>query len=156
MKGAALAGFAAAILSSIPIVGYGCCLWLLGTGAAAVWLYQRAIPTAYVTPGMGMRIGAVSGMFAFLVNAVWMTFRFTRDSTEFRTILTEQMEKSIAANPNPQAQDLMRQFSNTLNTPQGIATFFIFLLVVLAVAFILFSAAGGAFGASIFRRRELR
>jgi hypothetical protein len=46
---------------------------------------------------------------------------------------------------------------NTLNTPQGLATFLVLCLIIMAVAFVVFSAAGGALGASMFsRRRDLR
>jgi hypothetical protein len=43
-----------------------------------------------------------------------------------------------------------------LNTPQGLATFFVLILVIMAVAFVIFSAAGGALSASILTRRRLR
>jgi hypothetical protein len=153
-KGAFLTGLIAAILSATPIVGWGCCLWLLGTGAAAVWLYQRRIPGAYVTPGMGLRIGAVSGVIAYAASTIWSVFRFTKDSDEFRRAMVEQMEKSMASNPDPRAQDIMRQFMNNLSTPQGLATFFVMILVIMAIVFVIFSAGGGALGAAMFARRR--
>jgi hypothetical protein len=67
------------------------------------------------------------------------------------------MDKSIAANPDPRAQELMRQFTANLNTPEGLATFFVVMLAVMAIVFVIFTAAGGALGASMFaRRRNLR
>ena len=156
-KGAFLSGLAAAVLSAAPVLGLGCCLWLLGAGALAVWLYQRRIPGAVVTPGMGMRIGAVSGVIGFVLTALWSVFRFARDSGEARTAMAQQMEKSIAAQPDPRAQELLRQFMNTLNTPGGLAGFFVLVMAITAIFFVLFSAAGGALGASMFaRRRDLR
>ncbi len=157
LKGALLAGLSAAVLSAAPVVGLGCCLWLLGAGALSVWLYQRRIPGALVTPGMGMRIGSVSGAIAFVAATIWSVFRFARDSGEFRTAMVEQMDKSIASNPDPRAQEIMRQFMATLNTPQGLATFFVLVMILMAIVFVVFSAAGGALGASMFaRRRDLR
>ena len=156
-KGAILSGLIAAVLTATPVISLGCCLWLLGAGALSVFLYQRRVPAAFVTPRMGMRIGAVSGVVGFVASTFWMVFRFARDNQEFRTALQEQMDKSIAANPDPHAQDIMRQFMNYLNTPQGLATFFVLILVVMAIAFVVFSAAGGALGAAMFaRRRDLR
>jgi ABC-type spermidine/putrescine transport system permease subunit I len=106
---------------------------------------------------MGMRIGAVSGTVGFVASTFWLVFQFARNSQEFRTALEEQMEKSIGANPDPRAQDIMRQFMNNLNTPQGLATFFVLILVVMAIAFVVFTAAGGALGAAMFaRRRDVR
>jgi hypothetical protein len=156
-KGALLCGLGAAVLTAMPVLGLGCCLWLLGAGALAVWLYQRRVPGILVTPGMGMRIGAVSGGIGYVATTIWSVFRFASNSQEFRTALQEQMEKSLAANPDPRAQEIMRQFMGNLNTPQGLATFFVLIMAIMAVVFVIFSAAGGALGASMFaRRRDLR
>jgi len=156
-KGAFLSGLIAAVLTAAPVLSLGCCLWLLGAGALSVFLYQRRLPGAFVTPGMGMRIGAVAGVIGFVATTIWSTFRFATNNQEVRTALQEQMDKSIAANPDPRAQDIMRQLMNNLNTPQGLATFFVLVLVIMAVVFVVFSAAGGALGASMFaRRRDLR
>jgi hypothetical protein len=155
-KGAFLAGLIAAVLSAAPVISMGCCLWLLGAGALAVWLYQRRVPGVFVTPGMGMRIGAVSGAVCFVATAAWMVFQFSTNSGEVRSAMIQQMDKSIAANPDPRAQELMRQFMSNLNTPEGLATFFVLMLAIMAIVFVLFTAAGGALGASMFARRRLR
>ncbi|HEY4899407.1 MAG TPA: hypothetical protein VIH91_01180 [Terriglobales bacterium] len=156
-KGALLSGLGAAVLTAMPVMGLGCCLWLLGAGALAVWLYQRRVPGTLVTSGMGMRIGAVSGAVGYVATTIWSVFRFASNSQEFRTAMQEQMDKSLAANPDPRAQEIMRQFMGNLNTPQGLATFFVLILAIMAVVFVIFSAAGGALGASMFaRRRDLR
>ncbi|HYV73521.1 MAG TPA: hypothetical protein VFB24_04610 [Candidatus Binatia bacterium] len=153
-KGALLTGLIAAVLTAIPYVGFGCCLWMLSTGALAVGLYQRRVPGVYVTPGMGMRIGALSGTIAFVVTTFWSVYEFARDNQQFRSIFTEQMEKTISSNPDPRAQEIMRQFVNNLNTPEGLATFFVIILIIMAIVFVIFSAAGGALGASMFARRQ--
>ena len=132
----------------MPVMGLGCCLWLLGAGALAVWLYQRRIPGSFVTPGMGMRIGAVAGGIGFFANALWMALRFTANSQELRKAMQEAFDKSISANPDPRAQEVMRQFMGNLSTPQGFATFFVLILAVMGVAFVIFGAAGGALGES--------
>ena len=155
-KGALLSGLAAAVLTAAPVISLGCCLWLLGSGALAVFLYQRRVPGVFITSGMGMRIGALSGIIGFVATTVWSVFRFAANSGEFHTALQEQMDKSISANPDPRAQELLRQFMNTLNTPQGLATFFVFILVIMAIVFVVFGAAGGALGASMFARRRTR
>lgn len=156
-KGAFVSGLAASLLTAVPVLSLGCCLWLLGSGALAVWLYQRRAPGAMVTPGIGMRIGAVSGVVGFVVTTIWSVVRFASNSQEFRSALQEQMDKSIASNPDPRAQEIMRQFISNLNTPQGLATFFVLMLAIMGVVFVIFGAAGGALGASMFaRRRDLR
>ncbi len=153
-KGALLAGLVSATLSGIPILGYGCCLWMLGAGGLAVWLYQRRIPGVIVTPGMGLRIGALSGAVAFFVTAMFWVFLFTKNSQELRTVFAEQMEKSIARNPDANAQEVGRQMISYLNTPEGLATSFVVGIVIMAIVFVVFCAAGGALGASMFARRR--
>lgn len=158
-KGALLSGIGAAILSAIPIVSVGCCLWMLGAGALAVGLYQKQVPGATITPGMGMRVGALAGFFGFLVNAVVTTVSFVafRRSSDFRRAMQEQMDKQMASNPDPKVKEMVQQMVAWMSTPQGAATLVVFVLVFMAVAFLIFTAAGGALGASMFgRRRELR
>jgi hypothetical protein len=155
-RGALLAGAGAAILSAVPIVSLGCCLWTLGAGALAVALYQRRVPGTMITPGMGMKLGALAGVFAFVIHAVVSTLSFVafRSSSEFRRALQEQMDKQIANSSDPRAQEIMRQMFEWINTPQGMATFMVGMLVVLAIMFVVFTAAGGALGASMFGKRR--
>ena len=158
-QGALLAGAGAAILTAIPFVSLGCCLWMLGAGALAVALYQRRAGGTLVTPGMGLKIGALAGAFAFVINAAVTTssFLFVRSSGDFHRALQEQMEKQMAATSDPKAQEIMQRMMDWIGTPQGIATLIVVILVVLAVMFVIFTAAGGALGASMFgRRREFR
>lgn len=155
LKGALLTGIAAGLLSAVPIVSLGCCLWIFGAGALSAFLYQKRTPLTPVTPGMGMRIGALTGVFGFLVNAIVTTLTFVvfRNSNDFRQAMQEQMSKQLAATPDPRAQQMMQQFMDWMTTPAGMATFLIIVLLVLAVVFVLFSAAGGALGISMFGRR---
>jgi hypothetical protein len=158
-QGALLAGAGAAVLTAIPFISVGCCLWMLGAGALSVVLYQRQLPGTPVTPGMGMRLGALAGLFAFLINAVVTTLSFVlfRSSSDFRRAMQEQMEKQIASNPDPKAQEIVQRLVDWMSTPQGAATLIVVVLLVMAVMFVLFCSAGGALGASMFgRRREFR
>ena len=158
-QGALLAGAGAGILSVVPIVKLGCCLWLLGAGALVVALYQRRAPGTPVTPGMGMRLGALTGLCAFLIYAVVATrsFLVLLSSGEFRRLMQQQAEKQMASNPDPKVQDIMRQILDWISTPQGMATFIVVTLLVMAIMFVVFCSAGGALGASMFgRRREFR
>jgi len=158
-QGALLAGAGAAILTAIPFVSVGCCLWMLGAGALSMMLYQRRLPGTLVTPGMGMRLGALAGLFAFMINAVVTTLSFVlfRSSSNFRRAMQEQMEKQMSSNPDPKAQEMLQHMMDWMSTPQGAATLIVVVLVVMAVMFVLFCSAGGALGASMFgRRREFR
>src|SRR5271166_802590 len=158
-QGALLAGAGAAVLSAIPLVSLGCCLWMLGAGALAVALYQRRMPGTLITPGMGMKLGALAGVFGFAINAVVTTVSFVtfRSNSDFRRAMQEQMEKQMASNPDPKVKEMVQSMLAWMATPQGAATLVVLVLIMMAVMFVLFCSAGGALGASMFgRRREFR
>ncbi|MGC2108514.1 MAG: hypothetical protein WA655_03295, partial [Candidatus Korobacteraceae bacterium] len=80
-----------------------------------------------------------------------------RTSNEFRRAMQQQMDKQMAGNPDPKVKEMMQQMLAWMSTPQGAATLVVIALVFVAVVFLIFTAAGGALGASMFgRRRELR
>ena len=150
-----MVGVGAGLLSSIPYISLGCCLWLLGAGALSVTLYQRQVPGTVITPGMGVRLGGLAGVFAFLLNAVMSTLQFlVFHASDFRQQMQEQMQKALERNPDPEVQKMAQQLMDRLNTPEGAAALFVLMLAIVAVAFLLFTAAGGALGASMFPRRK--
>jgi len=154
-----LCGVAAAILTSIPFVSIGCFLWMLGAGAMCVNLYRRQVPGTVITPAMGMRIGALSGVVGFVVHAIVTTAAFVgrRGSGEFQQAMQDQMKKQMASAPDPKTQEMMQRMVDWMSTAQGAATMIILALIFMGVIFLLFTAAGGAMGASMTRgHRQLR
>jgi hypothetical protein len=157
LPGALMAGAGAAVLSSLPVLGFGCCLWLLAAGVISVYLYQKRLPGTLIAPGMGMRIGALAGGVAFALQAVMSTLLFATEGDQVRKALEEQLQASMAKAPDPRTQEILHQFMAKINTPDGMATFFLWVLVLMALVFVLFCGAGGALGASMTaRRRGLR
>lgn len=153
-QGALLAGVGAALLSSLPFLALGSLLWLLIAGALSVSLYQRRVPTAIVRPGMGMRIGALAGVFAFAITAILSTVLFATEGNQLRQMMEDQLRASMAKAPDPRSAELLQQFISKLNTPEGLATFFLWVMVFIAIIFVIFSAAGGALGASRSARKR--
>lgn len=153
-RGALLAGIVAGILSDLPFLSYGFALWLFGAGVMAVSMYAKRVPDTFITSRMGLRIGALAGVFAFLLNAIGTTLLFTVAGDMVRKMLQEQLQTSIAKSPDPKAQQILQDFMAKLSTPDGMATFFVLLLIVLGVLSVVFGAAGGALGASMSRRRS--
>ncbi len=153
-QGALLAGVGAALLSSLPFLALGSLLWLLLAGIMSVSIYQRRVPSAVIRPGMGMRIGALAGVFAFVITAITSTVLFATEGDQLRQMLGEQLRASIAKAPDPRSQEIMQQFISKLNTPEGLATFFLWVMALIAVIFVILSAAGGALRASLSARRR--
>ena len=152
-KVAALAGAIAAVLSVLPLVSIGCCLWIVGAGALAVMFYQqKRMPGSVVTVGMGARLGAVSGLLAYVF---WFVMQFltivaTGNSGKIREAMLEGMKQSAARNPDPNAQQMLEKMS----TPEGIAILMTAMIVGFLVVFVIFGVIGGAVGASIWGRKQ--
>ena len=149
-----MAGVGAALLSSLPFLALGSLLWLLLAGALSVTMYQRRVPTAVIRPAMGMRIGALAGLFAFGLTAILSAVLFATQGNQLRETMEEQLRASMAKAPDPRSAEMLQQFITKLGTPEGMATFFLWVMAFLAIVFIVFSAAGGALGASISARRR--
>ncbi len=103
---------------------------------------------------MGMRIGALAGVFAFVITAILSTVLFATEGNQLRQMMEEQLRSSMAKAPDPRSAELLQQFVSKLNTPEGLATFFLWVMAFIAVIFVIFSAAGGALGASFAARRR--
>ena len=146
----ALAGLITAVLMMTPLAYFGFGM-LIGGGLSVVF-YRRRIPVANVTPGMGARLGMVSGIlgggiFAALLSIGIMLFH-AWDSV--RAKLIEVVEQTAARNPDPQAQQALEFFKS----PQGIVLLLTTALIGALIAFVIFSGLGGALGAALLRRKE--
>jgi hypothetical protein len=146
----ALAGLIAAVLMMTPLAGFG--LGMLIGGSLSVVFYRRRIPVVHVTPGMGARLGMVTGIlgggiFAALLSIGTMLFH-AWDGV--RAKLIEVVEQTAARNPDPQAQQAMEFFKS----PEGIVLLLTTALIGTLIAFVIFSGLGGALGAALLRRKE--
>ncbi len=66
LKPALLGGLIVGLLSAIPVVNYCCCIWGIGGGALAGFLYIKWSPTP-VRPGDGAIIGALAGLIGAVI-----------------------------------------------------------------------------------------
>lgn len=66
LKPALLGGLVVGLLSAIPFVNYCCCLWGIGGGGLAGFLFIKESP-ARVKPGDGAVIGALAGLIGALI-----------------------------------------------------------------------------------------
>jgi hypothetical protein len=146
----ALAGLIAAVLMMTPLAGFG--LGMLIGGSLSVVFSRRRIPVAHVTPGMGARLGMVTGIlgggiFAALLSIGTVLFHAW---DTIRAKLIEVVEQTAARNPDPQAQQALEFFKS----PDGIVLLLTTALIGTLMAFVIFSGVGGALGAALLRRKE--
>jgi hypothetical protein len=145
----ALAGFIAAILMMTPLAAVG--LGMLIGGALSVVFYRRRNPVANITPGMGSRLGMVSGVVGGCVFSVMVCVQaFMRHEwSEIRQKVVEVIEQAAARNPDPQAQ----QAVEFLKTDQGVALIMTSGLAIMLIALVILSGLGGALCAALLRRK---
>ncbi|MBZ5566959.1 MAG: hypothetical protein LAN64_03820 [Acidobacteriia bacterium] len=140
---AAVAGFFVAIAWVIPFAGF--LLWLVAGGILGVVAYRRRVPRATLTPGLGARIGAVTGLLGFGVFAIILALELlaSRGSGRVRQLLQQVIQQAAARNADPRAQQALQQ----LVTPAGMALLITIVLVFFLAAFLALSSLGGAVGA---------
>jgi hypothetical protein len=61
LKPALLGGLIVGVLSAIPLINYCCCIWTLGGGVLAAYLYIKSSPTP-VKIGDGAMVGGLAGV----------------------------------------------------------------------------------------------
>ena len=66
LKPALIGGAIVGVLSAIPIVNYCCCIWAIGGGALACFLYIKSSPVP-VRPGDGAMVGALAGLVGAVI-----------------------------------------------------------------------------------------
>jgi len=150
LPSAALAGLIAAFLMFIPLGAFG--LGMLAAGVLCVLFYRRRNPLTNLTPGMGARLGLVSGTLGFGIFAVFSAVGTLIFHTggQLRAAMLEAIEQSAARSSDPQAQQIIQY----LKTPPGLALMMGLSLAVVLVAFLILSSLGGAVGAAMMRRKD--
>ncbi|HKS09066.1 MAG TPA: hypothetical protein VJS13_05920 [Pyrinomonadaceae bacterium] len=66
LKPALLGGLIVGLLSAIPFINYCCCIWAIGGGLLAGFLYIKSSPTPVPT-GDGAIVGALAGVVGGLI-----------------------------------------------------------------------------------------
>jgi hypothetical protein len=150
LPSAALAGLIAAVLMFIPLGAFG--LGMIAAGVLAVLFYRRRNPIGILTPGMGARLGAVSGMLGFAIFAVFTSVEVLvfHSGGQLRAALLEAVQQSASRTSDPQAQQVLAY----LKSPPGLALVMVLGLALMFVVFLIFSSLGGALGAVLLRRKD--
>ena len=66
LKPALLGGLIVGVLSAIPFINYCCCIWTLGGGVLAAYLYVKSSPTP-VKMGDGAMVGGLAGVVGGII-----------------------------------------------------------------------------------------
>jgi hypothetical protein len=66
LKPALLGGLIVGVLSAIPFINYCCCIWSIGGGALAAYLYISSSPVP-VSTGDGAMVGGLAGVVGGII-----------------------------------------------------------------------------------------
>ncbi len=144
-----LGGIIAAALMLFPLGAFGPAMFA-GGALTALFYYHRA-PASPLTPGIGARLGVLSGIIGFGILIVFAAVATLLSGTErLRATLLEALNQSASRSTDPQTL----KAAEYLKTPEGLMVFLIIGLVFLFLMFLIFSTAGGALGAAWIRRRR--
>jgi hypothetical protein len=153
LRAAAVAGGSGALLCILlaPLLRAGFVLGMVVAGAICVSLYRRRQPLANMTSSMGARLGAVAGLFGFvLFAAVQSLMLLASPGPEIRQALHDAIQQAAMQNPDPKVQEMM----HTLLTPEGMAAIVILAMLLFLVMFVIFGVIGGGLWASLQKRRD--
>ena len=151
----------AGILSSVSVLSWGCCLWVVGGAVLAIAVYHRRAPAFLLEMRSGVRIGAVAGLFAayssVIATAVWRVFaRYVLHQgyaiDQFYDSIIQQSTALVQSNPEAQAQ--WRTYVRFLLSPDGRAFYTLANAATTSLVIILFSAIGGALGVRLLAPRK--
>ena len=126
-------------------------LGVVAGGALCVALYRRRQAQTPVTVGMGARLGAISGGFAWLFLTVITSIGVLafRTGDQIRQLIYDSMQQAAARNPSPQAQELLQY----VKSQEGFAMMLALVLIMTLVFFVVLSSLGGMLGSTLFNKR---
>ncbi len=145
---ALVGGLAAGLLSVIPYVSLGCCLWGLIGGAVAAYMLVKRSPVFRVTNGdgaiAGMYAGAIGSLIMMAVTIPYMLSRWD--------IMVSQIKEQAGKQSDPSAQESINNFVAFLQN-NSVAGAFLFWLIF-AVVVISMATLGGIIGVAMFEKRK--
>lgn len=143
-----MAGFIASILMLFPLGAFG--LGMILAGILSVVFYRWRNPGSILTPGMGARLGAMSGLLGFVMFLFFAAVSASlAGGSELRKALAQTVEQSASRAADPQSQRVLE----FLRSPQGLAAVMLAGLVFAFFAFLVLTSLGGAIGAALLRRK---
>ena len=145
------AGFCSGVLTGVPVLSAGCCLWMAGGGTLAVYFFQLMNGRSLQRPADGARLVMITGMFAFLVWSVVSLLSnvlISRGFWNFVNSFNEQFQKSMPNDPQT------REFMAWVSTTDGMITMFIFVALSFLTAHVLLASLGGATGVRSFNKQK--
>jgi hypothetical protein len=158
---ALLVAVPAGLLTSVSVLSWGCCLWVIGGAVLAIVVYHRRAPGFLLETRSGIRIGAIAGLItaysSVIATAIWRVFaRYVLHQgyaiDQFYDALIQQSTALVQTNPDAQAQ--WHSMVHFLMSPDGRAAYTLMNAATTSLGIVLFSAVGGALGVRLLASRK--
>jgi hypothetical protein len=143
------AGFCSGVLTGVPILNLGCCVWMTGGGTLAVYFFQLMNGVTLRRPADGARLGMLTGLFAFLVGSavsLLSNVLINRGFWNYVNSANDQFRQSLPTDPQT------REIAAWMSTTDGMITMLIFVALAFLMAHVLLGALGGATGVRSFNK----
>jgi hypothetical protein len=151
-RAALIGGVTLGLLSAIPPISFAnmcCCVWVLGGGMLASYLYVRRSATP-VLLGQGAELGAIAGVVGTIVShSIGIPLGLLLGDT-FNEFMVRAFE-----NLNPQAGEEMRRAVEQAQAQTFVQKLPVILgtAVFNTVIYVAFSTLGGLLGVKLFEKR---
>jgi hypothetical protein len=150
-KPAAIGGILLGVLSSLPPFSCACCVWMIGGGFLAAFLYVKK-SAVVVTLGQGVLLGFIAGVIGTIILALIQIPQFLM-SSEGGQGIAEQIQQIMEQMPGfteENRESLMELFSR-----EGfVSTLYVITIAVQLVINCLLAMLGGALGVALFEKRK--
>jgi hypothetical protein len=124
----------------------------IGAGFLAVALYRRQNLAADMSARVGVRVGALCGVFTTCLSAIFATIRVAilGEGGAIRKILLDAVEQQAGRYSDPQFQPTL----DFMRSNAGLAFMLLFLGLFGLILFVILGLIGGAIGGVSFRSRD--
>ena len=149
LKPGALAALVAALLM---VLGLNPFVAMISAGFLAVVFYRQRQPGAPITPRVGSRLGAVSGLlwFGLSVALQGTLVLLLHKGPELRDEALKRIQQTAPNTSDPQVQAWFEYFK----TPAGLTVLLVLAVIFAFVAALILGVLGGALAGAVLSRRE--
>jgi len=124
---------------------------MLAAGLLCVLFYRRRCQAALITPGMGARLGALTGALGFGILAAILALAAALGlKQQLQDAFLKALQEYGAHSSDPH----VAQVIELSKTPEGFTLLMVLFLAMTLVAFLICSSLGGVFGALLLRRKD--
>lgn len=149
LKPALIAGVLLGILSTVPYLSFCCCIWSIGGGVLAAYLYVKDSPIA-VTLGCGVVLGLLTGIIGTVVDTLFSIPILVM--SDAGTDFLEYFQRFLDGRPNLPAET-RDAFQSMLAWEGIIPVLFIMSAFFNLVTYSLVAMLGGTIGVALFEKR---